>query len=230
MNGKSLIVHYSPKSIWAEAFRAVRTKVLYLRKGSSIKSILITSAGAGEGKSVAVANIAAVLAQTGKRVIIVDCDLRKPAQQEIFKKRKNTVGLTNFLTSDCSVVDIIQETGIPNLRLVTSGPILSNPSELLDSDRFRDALAALSSQADYIIVDSPPVLPVTDACILGSKLDGIILIVGVGKVHPEMAVKAKEHLETVNGNILGIVINRYDEFVEQSAYYHYYESEEKAAN
>ncbi|SMC97956.1 CpsD/CapB family tyrosine-protein kinase [Sporomusa malonica] len=230
MDVRTLVVNHSPKSIWAEAFRAFRTKILHSKKDSIVKSILFTSASAGEGKSVTVANTAVVLAQTGKKVIILDCDLRKPVQHEIFKKRKTNRGLTNFLNGECSISDIVQDTGIPNLRLITSGPILFNPSELLDSDKVEEAIFSLKSQADYIIVDSPPVLPVTDACILGSKVDGIILVVGVGKVQPEMALRAKEHLETVNGNILGVIINRSDTFVEQSAYYHYCENVEKAAN
>lgn len=230
MNDKTLVVNHSPKSIWAEAFRAFRTKILHSKRDSRVKTILVTSAGSGEGKSVTVANTAVVLAQTGKLVIIVDCDLRKPVQHEIFKKRKTNRGLTNFLTGECSLSDIVQDTGIQNLRLITSGPIVFNPSELLDSDRFKEAIASLKSQADYIIVDSPPVLPVADTCILGSKVDGIILVVGMGKVQPEMALRAKEHLETVNGNILGIVINRSEAFVEQNAYYHYYGDVEKAVN
>ena len=230
MNDKALVVIYNPKSIWAEAFRALRTKILHSKKDSIVKSILVTSAGAGEGKSMTVANTAIVLAQTGKKVIILDCDLRKPVQHEIFKKRKTNRGLTNFLNGECSIADIVQDTGIPNLQLITSGPNLLSPSELLDSDKFKEAISSLKSQADYIIVDSPPVLPVTDACILGSNVDGIILVVGVGKVQPEIALRAKEHLETVNGNILGIIINRSDICVEQSAYYHYCGNVEKAAN
>ncbi|CQR74710.1 Tyrosine-protein kinase YwqD [Sporomusa ovata DSM 2662] len=230
MNDRTLIVNHSPKSIWAEAFRAFRTKILHSKKGSIVKSILVTSAGAGEGKSVTVANTAVVLAQTGKKVILMDCDLRKPVQHEIFKKRKTNRGLTNVLNGECSISDIVQDTGIPNLQLITSGSIRFNPSELLDSDKFKETISSLKSQADYIIIDSPPVLPVTDACILGSKVDGIILVVGVGKVQPEMALKAKEHMEIVNGNILGIIINHYENFVEQSAYYHYCENVEKAAN
>ncbi|WP_094603525.1 Putative tyrosine-protein kinase YveL [Sporomusa silvacetica DSM 10669] len=220
MGNRALIVNHSPKSIWAEAFRTLRTKIIYSKSGM-VKSILFTSASAGEGKSITVANTAVVLAQTNKKVIVVDCDLRKPVQYKIFKKKKTSRGLTNFLTGECEIADIVQDTDIPNLRLVTSGPLLVNPSELLDSDKFKEAISSLKEQADYIIIDSPPVLAVTDSCILGSKMDGIILVVGVEKVQPEMALRAKEHLEAVDGNILGIIINRSDTFVEQNAYFHY---------
>lgn len=230
MNSRILVVNHSPKSVIAEAFRAFRTKILHPKEDSVIKSILFTSAGAGEGKSVMVANTAVALAQTGKKVIIMDCDLRKPVQHEIFHKRKPHLGLTNFLSGECLLANIVQETGIPNLRVIISGPIPQNPAELLDSDKTREIISTLKSQADYIIVDSPPVLPVTDACILGPLVDGVILVVGVGRVQPEMALKAKEHLEAVKGNILGQIVNRSDTYAEQSAYYRYYGNVEKAAN
>lgn len=230
MNGRVLVVNDSPRSITAEAFRAIRTKILYSKVHGTVKSILFTSAGAGEGKSVTAANTAVALAQTGKHVIILDCDLRKPVQHVIFKKRIAHKGLTNCLLGECSLAEIILDTGIPNLRLVPSGQTPSNPSELLDSNKMKEVLATLQNQADYVIIDSPPVLPVTDASILASKVDGVILVVGIGKVQPEMALRAKEHLETANGNILGLVINRSETYLEESAYYRYYGNEKKVAN
>ncbi len=228
MSKNSLVMDDSHTSIITEAFRAFRTNILYSNADENIKSILFTSAGAGEGKSVTAANTAVALAQAGQKVIILDCDLRKPFQHKIFEQKN--IGLTNFFYERCPITDFIQTTSIPDLRLVASGPVPPNPSELLATSKMREAITLLRSQADYLIIDSPPVLPVTDACILGSKVDGIILVVGVGKVKPEMAQRAKEHLETAKGNILGIIINRSETYLEQSAYDQYYGNMDKIAN
>ena len=214
-------------TIISEVFRTIRTNILYSKVYRNLQSILFTSAEPGEGKSLITRNTAIALAQTGKKVIVLDCDLRKPTQHALF--RKHNKGLTSFLYQGCSLADIVQDTDIPNLRLVTSGPTPRNPAELLDSGRLTEVIAALKCQADYVLVDSPPVLPVTDACILGSKVDGILLVVGIGRVKPEMAQRAKEQLEDANGNILGLIINR-SESTKQRAYYHYYETFAKTAN
>jgi len=215
-------------TIISEVFRTIRTNLLYSKVYRNVKSILFTSAEPGEGKSLIIRNTAVALAQTGKKVIVLDCDLRKPTQYALFKKPNK--GLTNFLYQECSLADIVQDTDIPNLRLVTSGPTLRTPAELLDSSKLTEVISALKCQADYVLVDSPPVLPVTDACILGSKVDGILLVVGIGRVKPEMAQRAKEQLEEANGNILGLIINRSETYTGQRAYYHYYEEFAKAAN
>lgn len=211
-----------------EAFRTIRTKILYSKLYSNTKSILFTSAAAGEGKSMVVINTGISLAQTGKKVIILDCDLRNPSQHELFVKPN--IGLTNFLTKQCSIGSIVQDTGISNLRLVTSGPTLVNPAEMLDSNQFIEAFSLLCNQTDYLLIDSPPVLPVADACILGSKVDGILLVVSIGTVKPEMAQRAKAHLEDASGNLLGLIINRSELYTEQRAYYHYNGKHAKAAN
>lgn len=228
MDCKRIVVLENQTSIINEAFRAFRTNLLYSKVNADVKSILFTSAVAGEGKSIMVANTAIALALTGKKVIILDCDLRKPVQYEIFEKKNR--GLTNYISRKCTIEDIVQDTDIPNLSLIASGPPSFNPSELLDSNKTREVISVLKNQADYLIVDSPPVLPVADACILGSKMDGIILVVGAGIVRPAMAKRAKERLETANGNILGLIINRSETYLEQSGYYQYYGKVERAAN
>lgn len=220
--------HLGQPALVSEAFRAIRTKILYSKLYATTKSILFTSAGAGEGKSMVVVNTAISLAQTGKKVIILDCDLRNPSQHEFFVKPN--IGLTNFLCQQRSIATSVQDTGINNLQLVTSGPTPTNPAELLDSTKLTEAINLLRSQADYLLIDSPPVLPVADACILGSKVDGILLVVGIGKVKPEMAQRAKAHLEDANGNLLGLIINRSEVYTEQRAYYKYYERFAKNAN
>lgn len=216
-------------SVITEAYRALRTNILHSKIDREVKSILFTSAIAGEGKSVTAANTAVALAQAGKKVIILDCDLRKPVQYKIF--RKENIGLTNYIYENRSITDIVQDTGFPNLLLVASGPTPSNnPAELLDSHKLPGVISWLQSRADYVIIDSPPVLPVTDACIVGSKVNGIILVIGIGLVKPAMAQRAKERLETANGNILGLIVNRSDSYIEHSGYYQYYDEVEKVAN
>jgi capsular exopolysaccharide synthesis family protein len=155
----------------------------------------------------------------------VDCDFRKPVQHSIFGKKNK--GLTNILVEDFSINSMIQETGIENVNLLTSGPIPPNPSELLSSKKMQDILDTLRSQADYVIIDAPPVIAVTDACVLASKVDGIALVIGAGMVRPEMAQKAKDLLQKAKGHILGVILNRVEIDDEHAFYYYYYGSETK---
>lgn len=211
-----------------EVFRAIRTKILYSNRYTNLKTLLFTSSWAGEGKSYVTANTAIALAQIGKKVIILDCDLRKPTQHQLFGKYNK--GITNYLFKECPIEEIVQNTEIANLQLVASGRVPSNPSEMLECNDFTELIKAIRGQADYVLIDSPPILPVTDACILGSKADGILLVVGVGTVKPEMALRAKSHLEEAGGKIFGLIINRSETCAEQRAYRHYYEKDKKIAN
>jgi capsular exopolysaccharide synthesis family protein len=220
-----LIVHEQIKSPIAEAYRTLRTNIHFSKGDKEPKTIMFISAGPGEGKSTTAANTAVSLAQSGKRVIIVDCDLRKPVQHRIFGKKNK--GLTNILVEDFSINSMIQETGIDNVNLLTSGPIPPNPSELLSSKKMQDILDTLRSQADYVIIDAPPVIAVTDACVLASKVDGIALVIGAGMVRPEMAQKAKDLLQKAKGHILGVILNRVEIDDEHAFYYYYYGSETK---
>ncbi|SDF71583.1 CpsD/CapB family tyrosine-protein kinase [Sporolituus thermophilus] len=220
---RKLIVHEDAKSPIAEAYRTLRTNINFAKMGGELRSILFTSAGPGEGKSTTVANTAVALAQTGKRIIIVDCDLRKPVQHKIFGKKNR--GVTNYLVEDTPIDGLLQETGIENLLLLPSGPIPPNPSELLGSPRMQELIAYLQSRADMVIIDAPPVIAVTDACVLASKVDGVILTIASGLVRPEMAKHAKELLIKANGHILGVILNRMEIEEEHAYYYYYYGSE-----
>jgi capsular exopolysaccharide synthesis family protein len=220
-----LIVHEQIKSPIAEAYRTLRTNIHFSKGDQEPKTIMFISAGPGEGKSTTAANTAVSLAQSGKQVIIVDCDFRKPVQHSIFGKKNK--GLTNILVEDFSINSMIQETGIDNVNLLTSGPIPPNPSELLSSKKMQDILDTLRSQADYVIIDAPPVIAVTDACVLASKVDGIALVIGAGMVRPEMAQKAKDLLQKAKGHILGVILNRVEIDDEHAFYYYYYGSETK---
>jgi capsular exopolysaccharide synthesis family protein len=220
-----LIVHEQIKSPIAEAYRTLRTNIHFSKGDQEPKTIMFISAGPGEGKSTTAANTAVSLAQSGKQVIIVDCDFRKPVQHSIFGKKNK--GLTNILVEDFSINSMIQETGIDNVNLLTSGPIPPNPSELLSSKKMQVILDTLRSQADYVIIDAPPVIAVTDACVLASKVDGIALVIGAGMVRPEIAQKARDLLQKARGHILGVILNRVAIDEEHAFYYYYYGSETK---
>lgn len=226
-NKRQLIVHDQPKSPIAEAFRTLRTNIQFAKIDGDLRCIMFTSAGPGEGKSTTVANTAVALAQSGKNVILMDCDLRKPVQHKIFGKRNR--GVTNFLVEESDIAELIQDIDIDNLRLVASGPIPPNPSELLGSERMQELIAALKDECDILIIDAPPTIAVTDASVLASKVDGIILVIGAGTIRPDMAKKAKELLLSAHGHILGAVLNRVEIEEEHTYYYYYYGGEKKKA-
>lgn len=222
-----LITFEHVKSPIAEAYRTLRTNILFSKGDQEPKTIMFTSAGPGEGKSTTVANTAIVLAQADKKVILVDCDLRKPVQHKIF--RKKCKGLTNVLVENIPVQQVLVETGIEGVQLLPSGPVPPNPSELLSTKKMLDLLEWLRSRADYILIDVPPIIAVTDACVLASKVDGICLVVGAGMVRPEMARQAKELLLKAKGYILGIILNRTEVEEEHAYYYYYYGGDTKTA-
>lgn len=215
-----LILTEQPKSPIAEAYRSLRTNLQYAKVDGELKSILFTSAGPTEGKSTTVSNAAIALAQSGRKVILLDCDLRKPVLHKIFRLPRNS-GLTNILAEDSHPAEYIQDTDIENLQILSSGPIPPNPSELLGSKRMKKLLSYVREQADMVLIDSPPAVAVTDASVLASQVDGITLVVDAGTVRPEMAQRAKELLTHANGRILGVILNR-AEIDEEHAYYYYY--------
>ena len=223
---RRLIVHEQPKSPIAEAYRTLRTNIQYAKVDGELKVLLFTSAGPGEGKSTVAANSAVALAQAGHRVILVDCDLRKPVQHHLFNVNKK--GLTNCLVGESPVTELLQETEVANLRVLTSGPIPPNPAELLGSSRMDAALAALKEVCDYLVIDCPPVIAVTDACVLARKADGVFLVLDADQVRPEMAQKAKELLQNAQGTIAGVILNRAEIEAEHSYYYYYYGHGDKA--
>lgn len=217
-----LIVQEQIKSPISEAYRTLRTNLSFCKADGELKTIMITSAGPQEGKSITSANMAVAMAQTGKKVIIVDCDLRRPAQYKIFNTGRSG-GVTNILVEDEATIEkYVHETEIPNLFLLASGPLPPNPSELLGSDKMIDLIEWLRQRFNIVIFDLPPVIAVTDACVLASKVDGVILVLGTDKVRPDMAQKAKELLIKAKGHILGVILNRVEIEAEHTYYYHYY--------
>ena len=216
-----------PKAVVSEAFRTLRTNLQFASLNEELRIISVTSTGPAEGKSVVCANLAVSIAQTGTKVILIDCDLRKPAIHKIFGL-ENHVGLTSVLTGQKDLESALRPTQSENLRLLTAGPIPPNPAELLQSKAMQATLAQVKEHADKILIDAPPVLPVADAMILASYVDGVIFVIGVKQVPKDMVRRAKEQLDRANARILGVVLNKikYDREREHY-YYNYYTVDER---
>lgn len=209
----------------SEAYRHLRTSLLLSSAGSPPRTILVTSSQPSEGKTTTAINTAVTLSQTGAEVLIIDCDLRRPRLHSNFNL-SNTRGLTNYLSGEFSLDDVLQTYDkAPNLKLLTSGPIPPNPAELLGSDKMRDLLASLSERFAHIVVDSPPVISFTDASIISTFVDGVILVVHGGRSSRAVVRRARQQLTDVGARIFGVVLNNVK--VESPDYYYaagYYSS------
>jgi len=204
---ESLITVTHPHSPVSEAYRILRTNLEFSSLDKPIRTMVVTSAGPDEGKSTTLANLAVTIAQGGKKVILVDCDLRRPRQHEIFGL-DNDAGLTTMVVDDEALENPpLQETGVPNLWLLPSGPLPPNPSELLGSRRMEEIIAVLTQRADMVLFDAPPVIAVIDAVVLGSKVDGVLLVINAGGTKRDHAQRAKAQLEKVNVRVIGAVLN-----------------------
>ncbi|HID64590.1 MAG TPA: polysaccharide biosynthesis tyrosine autokinase [Anaerolineae bacterium] len=202
-----LITVADPRSPVSEAYRTLRTNLDFSSLDKPIKTMLVTSAGPEEGKSTVLANLAVTTAQAGRKVILADCDLRRPTLHNIFNL-KNDAGLTTMVVDDAAVESPpLQDTGVEGLQLVSSGPLPPNPSELLGSRRMEEIIAALLERADVVLFDAPPVVAVTDAAVLATKVDGVLLVINAGGTKRDYARAAKARLEKVNANLLGAVLN-----------------------
>ena len=218
-NKRKLIAKLNPKSPISEQYRTIRTNIQFASADGELRSFMVTSASPGEGKSTTAANLAIVFAQQGKRVLLVDSDLRKPTMHYTFRVT-NTVGLTNVLTRQASLVEAVQATDVEKLDLLSSGPIPPNPAELLSSRMMEQMLAEAYKQYDLVIFDSPPVLAVTDAQVLANQCQGTVLVVKSGVTELENALKAKELLQAAKAKLLGAVLN--NKALKSSSYYYYY--------
>ena len=216
---RTLIADENPKSPIAEQFRTIRTNLQFTSIDHELETMLVTSASPSEGKSITTANTAVVFAQQGKKVLLVDADLRKPTIHYTFRIA-NTKGLSNYLVSNQSIHELAAQTEIENLDALTCGPIPPNPSELLGSKKMKRFIEEAKQTYDMIIFDTPPVLAVTDSQVLSNFVDGCLLVVRSKQTEKETAVKAKEQLEQAQANILGVVLN--DQDVKSSNYYYYY--------
>src|SRR4051812_40565056 len=225
--GIDLLPHVDSRSPISEAYRAFRTSLL-LASANSPKVIVIPSTFAREGKTTTAVNLATVLAQMGKPVLLLDADLRRPRLQKVFKGKMN-VGLVNYLATNIPLEDVIQETEVPHLSVVLPGPTLSNPSELLASDRMKHLIHEVRSKFAYVIFDSPPVMAVTDSIVLAASADGVVLCVHGGQTPREIVQRAAERLRQSNIPVLGAILNNLDlqqyGYTFKKSYYDYYDSD-----
>ncbi len=203
----NLVTLTDPRSPAAEAYRALRTNLMFSSVDRPLHTLLVTSPAPDEGKSTALANLAVTLAQGGRTTILVDCDLRRPAQPGIWEL-SNERGLTTMmLDSDGPAEPPLQSVGIENLSILLSGPSPTSPADLLGSRKMDAVIETLKSRAEIVLFDAPPVLAVTDAALLGLKLDGVLLVMTAGHTRRDHAEQAKELLQKVHLHIVGVLLN-----------------------
>jgi capsular exopolysaccharide synthesis family protein len=230
-NAEQLLALDSRSSV-AEAYRVLRTSVLLSSVDKPPKTILVTSGQPGEGKTTTVVNTAISLAQLGGSVLIIDCDLRKPAVHKVLGV-DHVVGLSTYLSRHGEIDDVIQKLPIANLSVLTSGRIPPNPAEMISSARMKEMLALLGERFDHIVIDSPPLLKVTDPVILSRLVDGVILVVHGGKSTREVVRRTRHELGMAGARIFGVVLNNVDATNEGYDSYYYeeygnYEQQESA--
>ena len=213
-----------PKSISAEAYRSLRTSIKFSSVDKPIKTIVVTSSIPGEGKSTISGNLAITLSQSGARVLLIDCDLRKPSIHKKFRV-VNDLGLTDVLVDECNLKDVTQKID-EYLFMITAGTIPPNPSEIVGSNSMEDLIKELSLSFDYIVMDTPPVIPVTDPLLLAAKSDATIIVVRARKTKEKIIRQTYDELIKVNSNIIGSILND-SETKTNNSYYEYYAEEDK---
>lgn len=221
---RKIVTATNPKSINAEQYRTIRTNINFSMPDQELRTLLVTSASPSEGKSTTTSNIAIVFAQEGKKVLLIDADMRKPTTHYTFKVQ-NAHGLSSVLTRQCQAKEAIQESEIENLWILPSGPVPPNPAELVASKNMSLLTKQLLEEFDLIIFDTPPILSVADAQIVSNKVDGTVLVINTGKSEKDSAIKAKELLLSAKANILGVILNNFN-IEKDHYYYHYYGTEE----
>jgi len=206
MENANLITLSQPRSAASEAYRSLRTNLMFSSVESPIQTLLVTSAALEDQKSVTLANLAVTFAQSGNRTILVDADMRQPKQHEIWNIR-NDRGLSSMMVDE-SAIDAppLQDTPVDGLEIMNSGELPPNPADLLSGKRMDEIIAALKQRADYVLFDSPPILAATDAALLGIKLDGALLAIRAGETRRDHTVQARRALERVHVRIVGAVL------------------------
>lgn len=204
---RAIITVDNPVSVHAEAYRTLRTNVQWSSVDHPLRTLLVTSAEQGAGKSTTAVNLAAAFALMGKKTVIVDADMRRPAQHCYFNKT-NRAGLSNLLKGQFTLRQTVQETHIEGLSLLPSGTIPHNPAELLAGQRMDELLAELRQEYEFVLLDTTPVLAVTDAQVLGAKVDGVLFVLQCRSTKRELARKAIAQLEYMQSNVIGTVLNR----------------------
>jgi capsular exopolysaccharide synthesis family protein len=201
-----LITVSEPRSPISEAYRTLRTNLDFASLDKALKTLVVTSAGVGEGKSTTLANLAVVSAEAGRKVILVDADLRRPTLHQVFGL-ENDKGLTTAMMDESFLASPpLQKTSVDGLLVLTSGPLPPNPADLMGSRRMEEVIAALGEEADQVFFDTPPVVAVTDAAVLATKVDGVLLVVSAGKTKRDYARTAVQRLEQINARLVGTVL------------------------
>ncbi len=214
-----LVTITDPRSLVSEAYRTLRTNIQFASVDKELRTLLVTSPSPEEGKSTTLANLAVTMAQAEKRVIMVDCDLRRPMLHKLFQL-DNSVGLMSMMVDDEALQSPpLQETGVPGLWLLASGTLPPRPPDLLGSQRMERIIEQLLSQADILLFDAPPVLSVTDAAILATKVEGVLLVISANRTKREQVLTAKAQLEKVSARIMGTVLNNAELDKRQGYYY-----------
>jgi capsular exopolysaccharide synthesis family protein len=203
----------------AEAYRVLRTNLLFSRKDEKLNSVAVVSAGAGEGKSTTIFNLATVFAQSGQRVVIVDSDLRRPSLHKFFRVANN-LGLTNYLLKQNTLEEVIQPSSIPTLDFMASGKLPSSSMGILSSAAMKNLITELKARYDFVFFDSPPIMGVSDASILASEVDMTIQVIQYRRYPQPMNIRAKQLIEKVGGHLMGIVLNNINMAQDESYYYY----------
>ena len=207
------------ESTHAEAYRVLRTNLLFSRKDDKLNSLVVVSAGAGEGKSTTALNLATVFAHTGQRVLLVDSDLRRPTLHKMLRV-SNNIGLTNYLLKQNTLAEVIQTTSVPLLDFMASGKLPNSSMGVLGSLPMKDMIGELKQRYDFIFFDSPPILGVSDASILASEVDLVLQVIQYRRYPQPMNIRAKQMIEKVGGNFVGIVLNNINVSQDESYYYY----------
>ena len=230
-----LLISEGSESPHAEAYRVLRTNLLFSRKDDKLNTAAVVSAGAGEGKSTTIFNLAAVFAQSGQRILLVDSDLRRPTLHKMLKVTNN-LGLTNYLLKQNTLEEVIQTTSLPTLDFLASGKLPSSSLGILSSAQMKDLISELKQRYDFVFFDSPPIMGVSDASILASEVDMTLQVIQYRRYPQPMNIRAKQLIEKVGGNLIGIVLNNINMSQDESYYYYsgyyhdyYYRSEESEA-
>lgn len=213
------LIEEGPESPHAEAYRVLRTNVLFSRKDPTMNSLTVVSGGAGEGKSTTIFNLATVFAQNGQRILIVDSDLRRPSLHKLLKV-SNSIGLTNYLLKQNNLDEVIQTTNMPTLHFLPSGKLPSSSLGILNSVQMKEFIEEVKRRYDFVFFDSPPIMGVSDASILASEVDMSLLVIQYRKYPQAMTLRAKQMVEKVGGLMLGVVLNNIN--ISQDSYYYYY--------
>jgi capsular exopolysaccharide synthesis family protein len=214
-----ILVDEGPESRYAEAYRVLRTNILFARKEEKFSTVVVVSAGAGEGKSTTTLNLATVFAQAGQRVLVVDSDLRRPTLHKLLHVA-NDIGLTNYLLNQNTLEEVIQTTAVPTLNFMASGKLPSSSMSILNSAQMKEMINGLKQRYDFIFFDSPPILGVSDASVLASEVDMVVQVIQYRRYPQPMNLRAKQVIEKVGGTFLGIVLNNINMSQDESYYYY----------